>query len=110
MLALLLSPVILTVSLKVAFFLTLNCLVIVTGPSNCESTNPEVPPSTNILSLTVISSNATLNLDGSCPVIVGFGISYEIVCPLAEDTLVFPLNVSPLLFIPVYNAAPHDLS
>ena len=58
-----------------AFALILSCLLNVTGPSNCERTCPEVPPSTKSLSLIVTSSKTTLSFVGSCPVTVGFGIS-----------------------------------
>ena len=71
----LLIKVTLSCPFNVVLPLTLSWRVIVTGPSNCDRTNPDVPPSTIILSLTVTSSKATLNFEGSCPVIVGFGIS-----------------------------------
>ena len=51
--------------------LTLTSLLNVTGPSNCDRIVPEFPPSTRILSLTITSSNTTLSLVGSLPVIVG---------------------------------------
>ena len=37
----------------------------VTGPSNCESSCLDLPPSTRILSLTITSSNTTLSVFGS---------------------------------------------
>ena len=55
--------------------LILISLLNVTGPSNCDRTVPEFPPSTISLSLMTTSSNTTDNLEGSCPVIVGVGIS-----------------------------------
>ena len=82
-------------------FLILTSSLKVTGPLNCERTVLEFPPSTTSLSLIVTSSNTTLKRFGSSPVIVGFGISYDIISPLAAEVLVFPLNTSPLLFIPL---------
>ena len=63
----------------------------VTGPSNCERIRPELPPSTTILSLTVTSSNTTLNLEGSSPVTVGIGVSIVVSSPVADDFFWFPI-------------------
>ena len=62
----------------------------VTGPSNCERTVSDLPPSTMILSLTTISSNTTLSLDGSSPVTVGTGISNVVSVPVEELTRLLP--------------------
>ena len=80
----------------------------VTGPSNWDRICFDLPPSTRILSLTTTSSNATLNLEGFCPVIVGIGIAKVVWVPLLAEYLVFPMKKSPLLFIPVYNTDPPD--
>ena len=87
----------LTVSLSLNLTLPLN----VTGPSNWDRICRELPPSTSILSLTITSSNTTLNLFGSCPVTVGIGISNVVSCPVAELTRLLPTKKSPSLFIPV---------
>ena len=81
-----------------------------TGPSNCERTVPEFPPSTRSLSLTITSSNTTLNLEGSSPVTVGTGISNVVCSPLDAEYFVFPMKKSPSLFIPVYTTLPQELS
>ena len=73
----------------------------VTGPSNCERTSPDAPPSTTNLSFIVTSSNTTLNREGSSPVTVGIGTSNDTSSPVAEDFFWFPMKKSPLLFIPV---------
>ena len=62
-----------------------------TGPSNCDNDVFDLPPSTNILSLTVTSSKITLNLDGSAPVIVGTGTSKLISSPVVADFLLLPI-------------------
>ena len=72
-------------------FLILTSPPKVTGPSNCERICRESPPSTIILSLTVISSKIALNLAGSSPVTVGIGVSNEVSSPVEEDFLVLPI-------------------
>ena len=73
----------------------------VTGPSNCDRTWFDLPPSTTNLSFIVTSSNTALNLAGSSPVTVGTGISKLVSSPVADDFFWLPMKKSPLLFIPV---------
>ena len=89
------APLIATVSF------IFSSLLKVTGPSNCERTCWELPPSTIILSFTITSSKTTDSLEGSWPVIVGTGISKVICSPDCAEYLVLPMKKSPSLFIPV---------
>ena len=66
---------ILTAPLNERSPLILTSLLNVTGPSNWDRTNRDLPPSTSNLSLTVISSVTKLNLAGSSPVTVATGVS-----------------------------------
>ena len=104
------GEVILTLLAKVVSPLYLTLLLNVTGPSNSDKTVPEFPPSTKSLSLTITSSNTTLNLDGSCPVIVGIGILNVTSLPVVELDFLLPRKKSPLLLIPEYRIEPQESS
>ena len=62
----------------------------VTGPSNSDSAVLDLPPSTTNLSLTVTSSNTTLNLLGSSPATFGTGTSNDVFSPVSADCFWLP--------------------
>ena len=90
----------LNVPLTVRPPLILTCPPKLTGPSNSERIVLDLPPSTSSLSLTITSSKTTLNLDGSCPVMVATGISNVDSLPVAELIFLLPMKKSPSLLRP----------
>ena len=87
-----------------------------TGPSNCESSSPVLPPSTLIVLETVISAGLMISIpvsvpteNTSSPVTVGIGVSNTSSLPVLEEIFLLPTKKSPLSFIPVNTVIPPAL-